>query len=45
MLFLGSMRSNVDPWGRRDGAALSRMLRQVLLGGTVRHSCLTSLIL
>ena len=40
VLFLGSMRSNVDPLGRRNGAALSRMLRQVLLGALCAISVL-----
>ena len=36
MLFSGSMRSNMDPWGRHDDAALWHVLRQVQLGGAVR---------
>ena len=36
MLFSGSMRSNMDPWGRHDNAALWHVLRQVQLGGAVR---------
>lgn len=30
------MRSNMDPWGRHDDAALWHVLRQVQLGGAVR---------
>lgn len=36
VLFSGSMRSNMDPWGRHDDAVLWRVLRQVQLGGAVR---------
>ncbi len=36
MLFSGSMRSNMDPWGRHTDAQLWQVLRQVQLSGSVR---------
>lgn len=36
VLFSGSMRSNMDPWGRHTDAQLWQVLRQVQLGGAVR---------
>lgn len=36
MLFSGSMRSNMDPWGRHPDSQLWQVLRQVQLSGAVR---------
>ena len=36
MLFSGSMRSNMDPWGRHTDAQLWQVLRQVQLSGSVK---------